>query len=154
MKPSSGLYPPTASSSRSDSEREFSLTTGRVVACSRSVFASSPETTRLISRPPWAGLVSPVVIWYPFRRWCGDAPQGVSTFVRYRKNAGLLVQPALLELGVLPPPAAGANVLARLDGAGARCATNAGEAFVVQLVVGDLVLFDVGPDVVVGPLDD
>ena len=53
---------------------------------------------------------------------------------------------------VFPPPAAGAEVLAQADGAGAGRAADAGEKLVVQRVVGDVVELDVVPDVAPGPV--
>jgi hypothetical protein len=52
----------------------------------------------------------------------------------------------------LPPPAAGAEVLAQADGARAGRAADAGEELVVQRVVGHLVQRDVVPDVAPGPV--
>src|SRR5439155_6292991 len=66
----------------------------------------------------------------------------------------LVVQPALLVLRVLPPPAAGADVLAGLDRARAGRAADTRVALVVEAVVGHVMLLDVVPDVVVRPLDE
>lgn len=57
---------------------------------------------------------------------------------------------AALEL-VEPDPAAGAQVVAGLDGLSAGPAADAGVVPLVQLVVGDVVGMDVGPDVRFGP---
>src|SRR6266496_3831225 len=56
------------------------------------------------------------------------------------------VQPALLVLGSLPPPAPGANVLAGLDRARARRAADARVPEGVQRVRGHVVAPDVAPD--------
>ena len=63
------------------------------------------------------------------------------------------MQTTLLVLRVFPPPATGPNVLPRLDGPGTRGATDAGEAQIMEPVVGDMILFDVVPDLLVGPVD-
>ncbi|KKM74839.1 hypothetical protein LCGC14_1396260, partial [marine sediment metagenome] len=62
------------------------------------------------------------------------------------------VQAALLVLRVLPPPASGADVIAGLDGAGAGSAADAGEAAVMEEVVGDVTGADVFPNLLIGPL--
>ena len=49
------------------------------------------------------------------------------------------MQSAFLFGGILPPPAPGAKILAGLDGAGAGCAADADETFVVEGVDGDMV---------------
>ncbi len=59
----------------------------------------------------------------------------------------------LVGLG-LPPPAAGAFVLAGEDGACAGGAADRREAVVEELVVRDLVLVDVGPHAVEGPVGE
>ena len=58
------------------------------------------------------------------------------------------MQAAFLVLGAFPPPAAGAHVLAGLDGARAGRAADGGVAAVVQRVVGHAVRAQVVPDVV------
>jgi len=62
------------------------------------------------------------------------------------------VQSAFPGCRVFPPPAAGADVFAQADGAGAGGAADAGVELVVQGVVGDLVLADVGPDFLFAPV--
>src|SRR5436190_19802679 len=62
------------------------------------------------------------------------------------------VDAALLRRVRLPPPAAGAVGLAGLDRPRARRAPDRGVALVVQLVVGDVELADVLPDLVLRPL--
>src|SRR3569832_2469075 len=64
------------------------------------------------------------------------------------------VQPALLALRVLPPPAAGADVFADGDGARAGCAADAGIELIVQFVVRHIEVADIRPDVVIAPLDE
>lgn len=64
------------------------------------------------------------------------------------------VQAALAMVGRLPPPAAGAHVLAGLDGTGAWFAADARVALVVELVVGHVVLLDVVPHLLLGPRDE
>src|SRR5262245_9644120 len=64
------------------------------------------------------------------------------------------MQPAPLGRALLPPPAAGAYVFARGNGPGARSAADAGKAAVVQLVVGDSVRPDIGPDFLVAPVGE
>src|SRR5262245_14885179 len=64
------------------------------------------------------------------------------------------MQPALLGRALLPPPAAGAYVFSRGTGPGARSAADAGKAAVVQLVVGDSVRPDIGPDFLVAPVGE
>src|SRR3989338_9991678 len=53
------------------------------------------------------------------------------------------VEAALFLVRPLPPPPPGAEILARLDGAGARCAADGRIALIVEDVVRNLVLFDV-----------
>src|SRR5580692_8377028 len=69
-------------------------------------------------------------------------------------SAGRQVDPALLVLGILPPPAAGARVLAGLDGARAGRAADRGEALVVQRVDGDAVGLRVGAHLLHRPADE
>ena len=64
------------------------------------------------------------------------------------------MQAALLGLFVLPPPAPGPEVLAQGDGAGAGGAADAGVELVVQGVVGDAVLLEVGPGFPLAPLGE
>src|SRR5689334_4950830 len=69
-------------------------------------------------------------------------------------HADLRMQSALLRIRILPPPAPGAAVCARLHRARARRATDAGIALVVQRVVRQLARADVGPDLFVRPVED
>src|SRR5574343_1135838 len=62
------------------------------------------------------------------------------------------VQTAFLGGFVLPPPAAGAELLAQADGARAGRAADAGEELVVQRVVVHLVVGDVVPHIAPGPV--
>src|SRR5437773_8695391 len=62
------------------------------------------------------------------------------------------VHPALLGRVLLPPPAPGARVLAGLGGAGAGAAADGGVALGVQRVGGDVVLAQVVPNLVLGPV--
>src|SRR3569833_2147852 len=79
-------------------------------------------------------------------------PHGLQFFTA-TSDALLDVQSALLAFRILPPPAAGANVLPAGGRAGAGCAAEAGIELVVQLVVGHAEVADVIPNVVVAPLD-
>ena len=74
----------------------------------------------------------------------GTGVRGSSSGLRSGANARPVVQAAFLAELVLPPPAAGANVLAGLYGSCARLAPYRGKALRVQRVDGDGVLFDVG----------
>ena len=69
-------------------------------------------------------------------------------------RARVEVDPALALLGLLPPPAPGALVLAGLDRPGARRAADRRVAAVVEGVVGQVVLADVGPDPVARPVGE
>ena len=69
-----------------------------------------------------------------------------------RGRAGLGVQAAFALLRLFPPPAPGAMVLARHDGPGAGRAANAGIALFVQAVEGKLARADIGPDLLLGPV--
>src|SRR6266853_2072378 len=62
------------------------------------------------------------------------------------------VEAALLDLVHFPPPAAGTFVLTFGGGAGAGGAADRGVAEVVERVVGEVVLVDVRPDLVSGPI--
>src|SRR2546428_6333368 len=62
------------------------------------------------------------------------------------------MQPTFPALRVLPPPAAGAFILARFDGPRAWRAADARVAAIVQRVVRDAMRFNVGPDVVARPI--
>src|SRR5205085_1711789 len=63
------------------------------------------------------------------------------------------VQAAFLLAAALPPPAAGAYVLARCDGAGARRASDGRVSAVVQRAVRHVVVAQVGPHIVLRPVD-
>ena len=52
------------------------------------------------------------------------------------------MQATLLLIGFLPPPSSRAGVIARLDGPGTWCAANAYKTFVVQWVIGYIILSD------------
>ncbi len=56
-------------------------------------------------------------------------------------------------LRLFPPPPAGARIFSRLNGACTGCAANADEAFIVQLIVGHVMLIQVGQYFVVTPVD-
>src|ERR1022692_4502550 len=71
----------------------------------------------------------------------------------FGRRLGRQVQTALLVLGVLPPPAAGARVLTGLDGARARGAADRRIAAIVQRVDGDAVLLGVGAHLFHRPAD-
>src|SRR5262252_2316486 len=64
------------------------------------------------------------------------------------------VQAALLDVGLLPPPAAGPLVLAGLDGPGAGRAPDGRVAALIEGVVVEPVLPDVCPDLVPAPGDE
>src|SRR5205814_2356908 len=59
---------------------------------------------------------------------------------------------ALLGRARLPPPAAGARLLARRDGARAGSAADRGVSALIQRVRGNVVLAHVVPDLFLGPL--
>src|ERR1700682_6383115 len=61
-------------------------------------------------------------------------------------------QRAFLVIRAFPPPAARTNVLTRKDRARARRATDAGITAIVQRVVGNCVIANVGPDLVLAPI--
>ena len=63
------------------------------------------------------------------------------------------MQPAFPVFGIFPPPAARANVFARLNCAGARLAADWREALVVQFVVRHAVLLHIGFNIVFGPVN-
>src|SRR5215210_1160923 len=73
---------------------------------------------------------------------------------RLRRLSRGHVQAALFGVGMFPPPATGPLVLARLHGARAGTAADAGIAAIVQRVVRHVVRSDVLPDVVVGPVGE
>jgi len=62
------------------------------------------------------------------------------------------VYTTLLPDSQFPPPSPSSRVLSKLDGLSARLTTYACIAFVIQLVIGDLVLLDVSPHLVIGPI--
>src|ERR1700682_1534089 len=62
------------------------------------------------------------------------------------------MQPAFLVIRAFPPPATRTNVLTRKDRARARRATDAGITAIVQRVVGNCVIANVGPDLVLAPI--
>ena len=64
------------------------------------------------------------------------------------------VESAFAMVGIFPPPSAGADVLSFFYGPGATLAADAREAFFVQFVVGDAVVFYIGDDLLLGPLDE
>src|SRR5436190_7834148 len=73
------------------------------------------------------------------------------------RNVSLLVRhvkTAFFRLRVLPPPAAGPLVLARLDRACAWPAADAWISAIVQRVIRYVVLPDVPPHIVVGPVGE
>src|SRR5580658_2712724 len=62
------------------------------------------------------------------------------------------MQAAFALLGLLPPPAAGTMILAGHDGPGAGGAADAGITLLVKAVEGQLARAYVGPDLVLGPI--
>src|SRR5260370_20094299 len=62
------------------------------------------------------------------------------------------MQSALLVVRAFPPPAPGAYVLTRQDRARARCATDAGITAIVQWVVGNAVIANIGPHLAFAPI--
>ncbi len=62
------------------------------------------------------------------------------------------MEPTLLHPVLLPPPATGASVFPGEHRAGARRASDGGEALIVQPIVGNLVVAEVGPDLVLIPI--
>src|SRR5690606_38991487 len=68
-----------------------------------------------------------------------------------RNDATARLQAALARIRAFPPPATRARIGPWLDGAGARCAADAGIALVVQRVVREVTRLDVGPHVLLRP---
>ncbi len=64
------------------------------------------------------------------------------------------MQPTLLLRRIFPPPAARAEILSGLYGAGAGCAAYADKALVVQGVVGDIVLPNVVVHLIKSPIEE
>src|SRR5574337_2058001 len=65
---------------------------------------------------------------------------------------GSEVQAALLGCGILPPPSPSPDIFTGLDGPRTRRAPDAGIAPIVQRVVRDVVLPDIGPDLLLRPI--
>src|SRR5215470_13075370 len=63
------------------------------------------------------------------------------------------VQAAFFGFGIFPPPASGTEVFSRPYRARAGRAANAGVALVMKTIVGDVVLADIVPHLVMGPID-
>src|SRR3989304_4518661 len=140
MNPSSGLRAPIPISARSDSWRRFRQTGVSYRARRRVASRSSGAISRSISRPPCGAMV--LMGCRASSR--SEAPRG------RRRN----MQAALLVLGQLPPPPSGPDVLPGLDGAGARGASDARVAQVVERVIGNAVGADVVPDLCQCPVGD
>src|SRR5687768_16375371 len=74
-----------------------------------------------------------------------------------RANSSLLmlsrrVQSALLSARFLPPPSTGSEILSGFERTGTGRASDASIAAVVQRIVGNIVLTDVGPDIIQRPI--
>src|SRR5262245_10811038 len=123
--PRSGLKPPTASSSRSAAWRALSVTAARADPSFSRSSRSPSGTSRSMSSPPWGSIKASLL--------------------------GLGRVQAALDL-FLTRPAAGARVLAWHHLARAVRASDRRVVPVVQRVVGNLVLANVGPDVVEAPV--
>src|SRR5258706_12474623 len=82
----------------------------------------------------------------------GRSRRGSEALFAHRDGNRPAMQPALLVLGLLPPPAPRANVLARLDSARAGRAADARVAEGVQCVRRHVVAPDVAPDLVLAPV--
>src|ERR1044071_5073997 len=70
-----------------------------------------------------------------------------------RNHAPARLQTALARIRVFPPPAAGARIRAGLDRSRTRCATDARVTAIVQGVVRQVARLDVGPHVLLGPIE-
>ena len=57
-------------------------------------------------------------------------------------------------IGRLPPPAPGTHILTRLNGACTGFATDTGVASIMQLVIRDMMLLDIVPDLLLRPRDE
>src|SRR5690242_13633698 len=68
-------------------------------------------------------------------------------------HAPARLQSALTRVRVLPPPAAGARIRARLDSARARRAADARITAIMQSVVWQVARVDVSPHVFLGPVE-
>src|SRR6266511_1962010 len=123
---------------------------GSEEARSRRASTSAPLARRSPSGPPWAPLVGLIVRCSIAQRRDSSLPSSeaiteapvisapgaqLKAVAQNDNGRGLVVEAALLVLRVLPPPAAGANVLAGLDGAGAGGAADARIPLVVAAVV-------------------
>jgi len=53
---------------------------------------------------------------------------------------------------VFPPPAAGSKIFSRSDGPGTGLTADADKTFVMQAVVGNIILLNVSPGLVSGPV--
>src|SRR5262249_53740327 len=82
------------------------------------------------------------------RKWIGPVRKRAS--LAASPSIALPVQPALGLVEACPP--AGPGILARRRLAGAVGAADRGIALIVQLVVGDVVLVDVGPVLLLRPV--
>src|SRR5260221_7767481 len=86
-------------------------------------------------------------------RWSRSANMNCVFLLKnhFLRNSGRYVESAFLVLRALPPPAAGAHVLAGLDRPRARRTADRPVALVVEAVVGDGVVTEGAPDVRLGP---
>lgn len=64
------------------------------------------------------------------------------------------MQSAFSVVGVFPPPSSRSDILARLHGACAGLAANAGVSLIVELVIGYAMLMDIVPHLLLSPLDE
>src|SRR5471030_1006626 len=113
----------------------------------------------------WRALTSPrpkvgatCWVWVTAFMWTGPFLCGACASSGHGFNAYQFavdhVQAALFRVRVLPPPAAGAHVFARFDGARAGRAAYRWVALVVQGIIGDVVVADVVPDVLLRPVGE
>src|SRR5205807_5806340 len=174
MKPASGLRAPTAKSSRSDMARASRTTCGSSAARPSASARASPASTRSTRVPPGGGISRTssrtIVIlprgsaggpWSSARRPARAPLAAPSPPRAERDRRGSAprspggMQAALLRGRVqLPPPPPRPQVLPRPHRARDRRAADAGEALVVEGVVGHGVVPDVAPDPVPAPVGE
>ena len=65
-----------------------------------------------------------------------------------------LMEATFFGIWIFPPPASGTYIFSFFDGPGAGLATNAGKSFFMQGADGDIVAFDVIPNIWLSPVDE